>query len=651
MELPKTLKKSKLYNKFNRNKDEVNLTDSRDAKLYPSTGYTTTGSFIIANKRYGSVAKLTNHFGQNRNQTYGWFVNVIPEITKDNVKGYFVEVSKPLLDSEQKKVMSKTDNTVEGLDDENQPTKGNFGLKQRNKQHTDDILLASYYHNKQDIMIDSKKHLLLVSDNPDDIADQFKSLNDLYKEDYAGLQLESDAGDQEHLFKELITPPEGSIYEDTMMSTDYVGFDHTVRRGLNDDKGVPIGELTASMTDGTAMMDLNGSFKQKILVAANKSSVIQDYDTKLSASSMWGQKIANHAMAHGHKIFHIVLNDFDYYGEANVPNKQKTFSAEPIMNTIMKKINLAYGGLNPFQPFGEKEKQIQIYSNHLDKLVYEFYLYTNRTMKNDMITSLKKEINNHYESVGMWDSDAHKFPGRIRIIDKKRDSYPTASEFLLALTNYADEVEDLTDSKKEATEELVTSLEQLLNTHRATIDTYTTLPDPDEPEIYQYYYQLNDLEGDIKEAQFLNIFDYIAASVNEDDIVMIHGVDQLSTETARYIKNTADKLEQRDVRLAYLYDAIGRKKINQEKEELNNIEYCDIFNTNGIFYQDLENDFDFTIYGAMSKNDINTYQKTIDQNLPEGLVNVMTETDQRDQYLVRRRFDLQSNFVYANFGL
>ncbi|MFG0935021.1 hypothetical protein ACF91D_30645, partial [Staphylococcus sp. 231237_7MaSpsaltlick] len=75
MKLPKTLKKSKLYNKFNRNKDEVNLTDSRDAKLYPSTGYTTTGSFIIANKRYGSVAKLTNHFGQNRNQTYGWFVN------------------------------------------------------------------------------------------------------------------------------------------------------------------------------------------------------------------------------------------------------------------------------------------------------------------------------------------------------------------------------------------------------------------------------------------------------------------------------------------------------------------------------------------------------------------------------------------------
>jgi len=641
----------KIFNKFRKKEKKPSLKDSKDAKLYPSTGYRSTGSFITANKRYGTVAKLTNHFGQNRNQTYGWFVNVLPEINKEDVKGYFVEVSKPLTDSEQKKVMSRTDNTVEALDEDNQPTKGNHGLRQRNKLHSDDIMQTSYYHNQQDILIDSKKHLLLVSDNPDEISDQLKSLNDIYKEDYSGIQLESDAGDQEQLFKNLITPPEGTIYEDTMMSTDYAGFDHTVRRGLNDDRGVPIGELTASITDGTAMMDLNGSFKSKILIAANKSSVIYNYDKKLSASSMWGQKIANHAMAHGNKIFHIVLNDFDYYGEANIPNRQKTFSAEPIMNSIMKKINLANGGLNPFQPFGDKANQIQIYNNHLDKLVYEFYLYTNRTMKSDMITSLKKEINNHYESIGMWDSDAHKFPGRIRILGKRFDSYPTASEFLLALTNYQDEVEDLTEKKQEATEELVTSLEQLLNTHRATIDTYTTLPDPDEPEIYQYYYQLNELEGDIKEAQFLNIFDYVATAVSKDDIIMIHGMDQLSTETARYITNTIEKLEQRDVRLAYLYDAIGKNNLKNEQEELNNIEFCDIFNTNGIFYQDLENDFDFTIYGVMSRNDINKYQEIIDQDLPEGLTNVMTETEQTDQYLVRRREDLQSNFVYGNFGL
>src|SRR5699024_1802091 len=260
-----------------------------------------------------------------------------------------------------------------------------------------------------------------------------------------------------------------------------------------------------------------------------------NYDKKLSASSMWGQKIANHAMAHGHRIFHIVLNDFDYYGEANVPNKQKTFSAEPIMNSIMKKINLANGGLNPFQPIRDKRQQIKIYNNQLNKLTQEFYVYTNRTMKSDMVNNLKQELNNHYESIGMWHPEAHKFPGRIRILDKRTDSYPTASEFLLALTNYAAEVEDLTERKQEATQELVTSLEQLLNTHRATIDTYTTLPDPDEPDIYQYYYQLNELDGDVKEAQFLNVFDYIATAVNENDIIMIHGMDQLSTETARYI--------------------------------------------------------------------------------------------------------------------
>src|SRR5699024_8435227 len=121
--------------------------------------------------------------------------------------------------------------------------------------------------------------------------------------------------------------------------------------------------------------------------------------------------------------------------------------------------------------------------------------------------------------------------------------------------------------------------------------------------------------------------DYIATAVNENDIIMIRGMDQLSTETARYITDTVAKLEQNDVRLAYLYDAIGKKQLNKEKEELNDIEFCDMFNTNGIFYQDIE------------------------QDLIEVVTNVMTETDQTDQYLIRRKEDLQSNFVYGNFGL
>ncbi|MEJ7296337.1 hypothetical protein, partial [Staphylococcus epidermidis] len=81
----------------------------------------------------------------------------------------------------------------------------------------------------------------------------------------------------------------------------------------------------------------------------------------------------------------------------------------------------ANGGLNPLQLFGDPKDQIQIYHSHLDKLVYQFYLYTNRTMNNKMIPNLRKELNNFYETKGIWNNNAYKYPGRIRILGKRAD--------------------------------------------------------------------------------------------------------------------------------------------------------------------------------------------------------------------------------------
>lgn len=625
------------------------LKGKRDPKLYPSSGYTYTPSYIKANKNYGTVVKLNNHFGKNRNQSYGWFVNIVPKINVEGVKGYFIEVSKPLKQNEQRKVMTTASKTEKLLDqEEGDSDKGKERLKD---MHMMDIAQANVYHSEQELAIDCKRHLLLCSKNPDEIAEQLKALNDLYREEYAGIKLESDPGDQENLFKNMLLPPKGTIYEDMMLASDYVGFDHAIRRGINDEKGVPIGELTASLTEGVAMMDLNGSFKDKILVSGTKNSYIYQYDPKLSAASMWGQKIAHHAMQHGHRTYHIVLNDFDFYGQANIPGVKKTFSAEPIVNQVLEKIDLSKGGLNPLQVFGDENDQVRMFTHHLDKLVYQFYLYTNRNLNTSMTIRLKKEIESFYESRGMWDSLAHKYPGRLRIIGKDPKSYPLFDQLLLTLTNYEGKTRDKTAKKQEEAEEMVTALESVLTTNYQTINSYTNLPETDKPDKYQYYYQLGGLDGNLKEAQFLNVFDYIAYSAQENDIIMIHGMDSLSLETAKYIKTTVQKVEKKGVRLAYLFDVIGKKENKNENDNLYDIEYSDIFNTQGVFYEDIENDFDFTILGVMTRSDLTNYEKLIGQKLPEGLSAVLTALDEKDQFQVRRKKDLASNFVYANFAL
>ncbi|MDN0189323.1 hypothetical protein P6439_14515 [Staphylococcus arlettae] len=98
------MKLLKIFDKNKGKETKTILKDHKDPKLYPATGYSYTPSFARANNQFATITKLTNHFGQNRNQTYGWFVNILPEINVDDVKGYFIEVSKPMTDADQKRL-------------------------------------------------------------------------------------------------------------------------------------------------------------------------------------------------------------------------------------------------------------------------------------------------------------------------------------------------------------------------------------------------------------------------------------------------------------------------------------------------------------------------------------------------------------------
>ncbi|END1833747.1 hypothetical protein ABLM60_004540, partial [Shigella flexneri] len=118
----------------------------------------------------------------------------------------------------------------------------------------------------------------------------------------------------EQMFTNALQAPKGDKNDYTWMSSDFAGNDHAVRRGLDDDNGVSVGGLTEDYTGGQALMSLYESIGKRAIVGAYESSSVFEYDMypELTGSSLWGQRIANDAMVNGHRVFHIVMNDFEY---------------------------------------------------------------------------------------------------------------------------------------------------------------------------------------------------------------------------------------------------------------------------------------------------------------------------------------------------
>ncbi|PTE82325.1 hypothetical protein BUY85_00885 [Staphylococcus equorum] len=636
----KPKKKFKLMSKRKKRK-EKQLVMASGTMYAPSSGYTSTPSIIKSGNRYGTVFKVVNTYGMNRNQTLGWAVNLIPEINVEGVKGYLFTESKPFGQKEQsnyfKNIIPDTEKTyiVNDTGNVNSPSD-----EKRRKARLQDFEDASVLDGDRNIALDLRIHVLIVGDNPDDIQDQIHNLNKLYGKRISGIKLMSAAGNQEQLFQDLLVAKEGGDSNDyTIMSTLYAGFDHALRRGLNDKDGLPIGELSDSHTKGQAFMSLNNSFKSKILIASHKESQIRGFSERLSASSLWGQLVANNAMMYGHRTFHLVLNGHRYYGDI----ERSQFACPPSLNKHLQYVDLSKGGLNPIQTFGDEnaseEEITNIFTNTKEKLTQIVYLASGRSLyeeKQDLIDM----IEDFYINSKIWVPD---YPKRSKIVGIKHpETVKTFGDFIRVLNNNKKSVrneDNATEKDKNNAKSLHQTVESALNTYSKLFNTTTTLPNHKDENKLQWFYDVSNIANpDIREAQFINAFDYCTYTAAPNDIVMIHGVDKISVETMQLLKDNLDRLSDKGVRLAYAFDTIGSGEAKQD------VPRADIFNTDGILYQDLEQQFDYTILGTMSKTELANYEYKVKQDLNQELESALMR-DAAMQFLLRRPKDLTSNIV------
>lgn len=624
-------------------KKRIEKASKKESLLAPSNGYTFTTSYIKAGNNYGTILKIVNNYGMNRKQEFGWFVNLIPEIVEDGVKGYFIEADKLVPQKEERDIMRDNVPASMAANQNTIDKKNNANENDRKINRMQDLSIANSLYGLNNKIVDWKICLLLVSKSPDAIERQIDKLKTLYDERILGVKLMSYGGDQEELLNNLFDPPEGSVYDYTSMTTIFAGNDHALRKGLNDPDGYPIGSVASSYSSGEAFFALDRSFKKKILIAGHKESRIIGYNEKISAPSMWGQLVANNAMVHGHKTFHIVLNNFKYFGESK---SNSVFACNPSINKVIKRQNMASGGLNPLQMFGSLKDVTRIFNDGVARNGHIMNLLADRSLSAADIVKLKSLLEEFYIERALWHTEGFQYKERIRITQNDSEKFPTYGEFIAKVANsYTRAKNTGTETDRDRASVFLDTLKSALSRYGEIFNTKTSLPSVLDKEIMQYYYDLSDLRTspNIMEAQFLNIFDYVAQFAHENDIVMIHGLNQLSVESLGLIKNSLDALEEGGVRLAYIFDNI---KGQQKKGSV--VEKNDIFNTDGVLYEIVEKSFDYTILSTMSNQELDEYQKKLKKPLSKEIRDLFT-SDANYQFQVRRPADYTSNFIQADF--
>lgn len=667
----KAKKKIKKHKKRQKRYKRENVREN-DTHFAPLFGFDYRPSYISVGDRCGTILKIVNKFGTNRELAFGWFIDLIPRIKTDgNIKAYLIEADKLMDTKTQDDIFKKeVHKMISGHGEQNDQNIETSGDRRIKDYVIEDFSRASVGESQTESIVDSFIYVLITGDTPFHVSKQLRTLNRDYKDKVPGVEAMSIAGNQENMFTHVLEPPRGLRTDYTWMSGDFAGNDHAVRRGLDDPNGVSVGQITESYSDGQALMALYESIHKKALIASYENSSIRQYNnysdsvdedideyndySDTTGSSLWGQRIANDAMIHNHRTFHVVMNNFKYGAdEYAVEGQPVKFLCPPSLNQQIEHFDLSKGGLNPIETFGDlekdKDKISEIYNTNLDKLVQMFNLMSNRSLEKKQITMLYEALGQFYISKRMWRMNADTEPQATRILGLKHSAVPKMGAFTTKLSQLVQEFlqneGQSTEREIDDSKHLQSVMDNALKRYRSIFNTQTTLPDPEGIDKMQIYYELSKLrhDPDMLEAQFLNTFDYILKASERGDIIMFHGINNVSIETLQVIKARMDSATRRGVKLVFLFDTIGSSTVRQ------GVEYANIFNTENILYQNFDVDFGFTVLGAMSLDDLSQYQRKVKQRLTSRLKSVMTATNAPLQYQIRRPHDKSTVFVEGHF--
>lgn len=515
------------------------------------------------------------------------------------------------------------------------------------KEHYQDAHVIAEEIKNNASYLDLSIRITIKASSIEDLNDAITVLEQRYTDKFrTAVELVPFAGEMDVEYANMLDLAKDQRGENyNLTSKELAGSYPFVKRGVNDPEGTYIGQLAYEVNSDPVLLDgLN--FRNLAVICAkgkaedinnnarnantNKRMVKKNYNYK--ATTAWSNKIAQDAIMNGNKAVEFVLN-----GES--PQKLR-----PELKDITAYINLENekSGINMFEPFSKGMDELNAYNVLTEKIKAIVRQFSKKEDENDKsgiiaedLDMLSDILEKFYVYEGMWEVDAKNRREDLRFLNIPHKDVPTLSDFKLYLKEAVTKSEansqlglstsDLSSSKK-----LYRIINDISKHYSHLFDRKTTIKKERLREANRVIFDFKSLRINAEKAlmgQFINAFQYSEQEMDEDDVIIIHGMDLMTDSVKKYLFERFKELTDRDVKIVLMYE--DADILFEEKNRLQRDEE----NIHRIWFRNA----DMRITNSMSATNIDSYSELLKMDLPYSITRGMTGTDRYIYYMNRDR--------------
>ncbi|WP_281512229.1 hypothetical protein [Mammaliicoccus vitulinus] len=407
-----------------------------------------------------------------------------------------------------------------------------------------------------------------------------------------------------------------------------------VSSGVNDINGSYIGQLYGELNNDPVLLDTMNFKKLAVICAKNRASDINSVANRtkynFNATTAWSNKITQDAMMNGNKVVEYVLNT-----EHVERMREELLSETAHIDLLKERV-----AINMFEPFARGRDNMSAWGMLVAKVQEIARQFSekedtndNTTIKSDDIDELGSIMESFYIEEGLWKDNPEERKKDLRLNNLRHNEYPRLEEFDFYLNSILTD-EELNVSKNGTTAR-VKSLRKLSKVFgkiksrsSSLFNRHTTISEnylKDKSKIIFDFKTLRETHHAALMGSFVNTLAYGEQELNEDDVLIIHGADELTESVKKHLKTRIGHLNNRGIKVVLMYN--DADVLFQEKNTVDN----STENLHRVWFRNA----DMRITNSMQPQNVKRYGDVIKQKLPESVISGMQSNSDHIYYLNR----------------
>lgn len=637
---PELKKDKKAYKK--KVKDEVKkrilIHNKTLSRVAPSGNIKFRDIDFITNGKYATILTFSVKKGSFGDLAPLWGMGLVPKIEnteefkdKGIVSKVIYSITRRKDEWAEKKVQSSTSVSKTGYS-ESKNADQSISSNYFRQYYTDTQEIAEELNNGSSYL-DLSIRITITAPSREDLYNAIFHLEKNYSSHFNNkVELVPFAGEMKTEYSNLMDSAReqrGENYH--LTSRELAGSYPFVSSGINDMNGSYIGQLHEELNNDPVLLDTTNIANLGIICAKNRAadihSVKNNFRYDFKATTAWSNKITQDAFANGNKVVEYVLN-----GEHVERMREELLSETAYINLLAQDV-----AINFLEPFADGQDDISAYNVTISKIQEIARQFSEKedvqdatTLNSRDINNIEKELRSFYIDEKMWKENAMENKADLRFIGLKHSELPVLKQFIghLAESIHSEKQKSAvhgTTDKERSLERIKDVFDKMKSRNEDLFNRQTTIDESvlkEKMKIIFDFKMLKETHHAALMGQFVNSFAYGEQMLEEDDIVIIHGADELTDSVKRHLRTRIGHLNNRGVKVFLLYnDAdILFEKGNGSTENIHRIWFRNA---------------DLRITNAMQPHNVKQYSEIIRKQLPDSVQRGMQSNKDHIYYLNR----------------